>query len=406
MMVPREPLEDALERLRERAIASQSTAFVAERGGAIVAETGETERSVEIMSITKSVVSLVVGQLVDRKLLSLEASAADFLPSWRGTPKEKIRVVHLLEHTTGLVDKPTTEDIYAAGDFVAFALSAEVERAPGTRYRYNNRASNLLPEIFARASGVTIDAWAREHLFEPLGITDVTWAKDRAGNVQGMSGLCMSARSLVRLGRLVLDGGTWGGHEIVSRAWLDASTRTYRDAGSFWSAAPRGLSWWLDPSSTEIGLSSRVFESWAGSGVPADFIARLRPLEGRFFPSHGEFREAVQSTLLGKVLPVSDRRLAPFYAMTWKANRPDGETRYGAPRSISANGWGGQYLIALPSLDLVIVRLRAVEEDERGNFFEEVNALLLGVERPRISPALRSVRVLLKVLGPLLRKRR
>jgi hypothetical protein len=92
--------------------------------------------------------------------------------------------------------------------------------------------------------------------------------------------------------------------------------------------------------------------------------------------------------------------------MTWKANRPDGETRYGAPRSISANGWGGQYLIALPSLDLVIVRLRAVEEDERGNFFEEVNALLLGVERPRISPALRSVRVLLKVLGPLLRKRR
>ena len=169
---------------------------------------------------------------------------------------------------------------------------------------------------------------------------------------------------------------------------------------------PRGLAWWLDPESTEIGLSSRVFESWAASGVPADFIATLRPLEGRFFSSHGEFREEVQRVLLGKVLPVSDRRLAPFYAMTWKANRPDGETRYGAPRSISANGWGGQYLLAIPSLDLVIVRLRAVEEDERGSFFDDVNALVLGVERPPVSPALRSMKVLIKVLGPLLRKRR
>ena len=119
-----------------------------------------------------------------------------------------------------------------------------------------------------------------------------------------------------------------------------------------------------------------------------------------------EFREEVQRVLLGKVLPVSDRRLAPFYAMTWKANRPDGETRYGAPRSISANGWGGQYLLAIPSLDLVIVRLRAVEEDERGSFFDDVNALVLGVERPPVSPALRSMKVLIKVLGPLLRKRR
>jgi hypothetical protein len=63
--------------------------------------------------------------------------------------------------------------------------------------------------------------------------------------------------------------------------------------------------------------------------------------------------------------------------MTWKANRPDADVRYGAPRSISANGWGGQYLLAIPAHDLVVVRLRAVEEDEPGNLFADVNSIVV-----------------------------
>jgi CubicO group peptidase (beta-lactamase class C family) len=391
----------SLQRLRERAVQTQSTAFVAERAGVDAAEAGEVDLPVEIMSITKSVVSLVIGQLVDRRLLSLETSVAEYIPAWRGTPKEKISVAHLIEHTSGLADKPTTEDIYAAGDFVAFATAAELEQPPGTRYSYSNRASNLLAEIVKRASGKPLDDWAGEHLFAPLAISDFTWSKDRAGNVQGMSGLCMSARSLRRIGRLVLDGGTYGGREVVSREWIDASTRTYRDAGSFWSRAPRGLGWFLDPESVGFGLSKRVFESWADTGVPSSFSDRLRPLEGRFYPSQNEFRAAVQRAMHGKELPVSDRNLAPFYEMTWKAQRPDADIRYGPPRSISANGWGGQYLVAIPALDLVIVRLRAVEEDEPGNFFDDVNAIVLGVVRPRPPLVFRALKGLFKLIGPM-----
>jgi CubicO group peptidase (beta-lactamase class C family) len=390
----------SLQRLRARAVQTQSTAFVAERGGAEAAEAGEVDRPVEIMSITKSVVSLVIGQLVDRRLLTLDTSVAEYIPAWRGTPKEKISIAHLIEHTSGLADKPTTEDIYAAGDFVAFATAAELERAPGTQYSYSNRASNLLPEIVKQASGRPLDDWAGEHLFAPLEISDFTWSKDRAGNVQGMSGLCLSARSLARIGRLVLDRGTYRDREVVSRAWVDASTRTYRDAGLFWSRAPRGLGWFLDPENVEFGLSTRVFESWADARVPSSFTDRLRPLEGRFYPSQNEFRAAVQRAIHGKELPVSDRNLAPFYEMTWKANRPDTDVRYGPPRSISANGWGGQYLIAIPPKDLIVVRLRAVEEDEPGNFFDDVNAIVLGVLRPQPPLVFRALKGLFRLLGP------
>lgn len=365
-----------------------------------VAEAGRVALPVELMSITKSVVSLVIGQLVDRRLLSLDTSVAEYIPAWRGTPKEQIRVVHLIEHTSGLADKPTTEDIYSAGDFVAFAAAAELERTPGARYSYSNRASNLLPEVVRRASGKPLGDWAREHLFDPLGIADATWSKDRAGNVQGMSGLCMSARSLVRIGRLVLDRGTYAGRKIVSREWIDASTRAYRDAGSFWLKAPRGLGWFLDPQSVELGLSTRLFESWAASGVPSSFSDRLRSLEGRFYPSHAELLAAVQRALHGKDLPVTDRNLAPFYEMTWKANRPDADARYGPPRSISANGWGGQYLLVIPAHDLVIVRLRAVEEDEPGNFLDDANEIVLGVVRARRPLVFRALKGLFNLFGP------
>jgi CubicO group peptidase (beta-lactamase class C family) len=392
-------MPSSFDRLRARAIQTGSTSFVAERGGAISAEAGHVEQPLEIMSITKSVVSLVVGQLVDRGLLALDTPVAEYVPSWRGTPKDQIRVVHLLEHTSGLADKRTTEDIYAAGDFVAFAEAAPLERTPGTRYAYSNCTSNLLPEIAKRASGVPLDEWARDHLFEPLGIRDYTWSKDRAGNVQGMSGLCMSARSLARVGRLVLDRGTHGSHEIVSRAWMDDSTRTYRDTGSFWPSAPRGLGWFLEPERVEFGLSTRLFESWAASGVPTSFIDPLRPLEGRFFASHRELLAEVQRVMLREVVPTSDRKLAAYYAMTWKANRPDADLRYGPPRSISANGWGGQHLIAIPAQDLVVARLRAVEEDEPGNFFDDVNAIVLGVERPRPPLAFRALQGLFKLVA-------
>ena len=76
-MVRPDPLNDALVRLHARAIASESTSFVAERGGEIVAEAGETERSVEIMSITKSVVSLEFREEVQRVLLGKVLPVSD-----------------------------------------------------------------------------------------------------------------------------------------------------------------------------------------------------------------------------------------------------------------------------------------------------------------------------------------
>jgi hypothetical protein len=78
---------------------------------------------------------------------TLEQPVAYFVPEWKGTPKAEITVAHLLSNTSGLADKRTTEDIYASGDFVKFAIGAELKTPPGKAFFYSNLSANLLPHV-------------------------------------------------------------------------------------------------------------------------------------------------------------------------------------------------------------------------------------------------------------------
>jgi CubicO group peptidase (beta-lactamase class C family) len=79
----------SLDRLRARAVETRSTAFVAERGGVDVVEAGDVDLPLEIKSITKSVVSLVIGQLVDRGLLALDTSVAEYSLPGAAPPRSR-----------------------------------------------------------------------------------------------------------------------------------------------------------------------------------------------------------------------------------------------------------------------------------------------------------------------------
>lgn len=171
--------------------ATDTTSLVVVENGRITLEVGEPTKVVELMSVTKSVVSLVMGLAVGDGKLRMDQPAADFVPAWKDTPKAGITVEHLLAQTSGLHDENTTERIYASSDFVKFALDSELEAPLGKRFRYSNRTANLLPHIAAVATGQPFEVYAQSRLFEPLGIVDAKWSRDPAGNTQGMAGLSM-----------------------------------------------------------------------------------------------------------------------------------------------------------------------------------------------------------------------
>jgi CubicO group peptidase (beta-lactamase class C family) len=110
-----------------------------------------------------------------------------------------------------------------APDRYRYVLDRPVVAAPGTRWIYSGGAVALLGALIARGSGTTLQEFARQVLFVPLGIDTFEWATGSDGVASAASGLRLRPRDLLRIGTLVLAGGEWDDRRIISQAWLDAS---------------------------------------------------------------------------------------------------------------------------------------------------------------------------------------
>jgi CubicO group peptidase (beta-lactamase class C family) len=314
------------------------------------------QRPIEIMSATKSVTSMLIGRLLTQGLLdTIDRPAADFFPVWKGTEKQLITLRHLLEHTSGLACRRTTEEIYASGDFVRHALDAEVVAAAGTTFTYNNRAVNLLAEVVRQVSGIRMDEYARAALFGPLGIEQWHWALDQRGNPHCMAGLRLRAADLATLGQLMIEEGTWNGEQLLSRDWIRASATPSA------ANASHGLLWWLLGDQLVV-LDDAIVETWRRADPPVceEFISRLLPLRDRPL-DRTEFLATVQGM-------VGEQQWAE---QTWRRGLLDGRLIISRVRALYASGSGGQFLLVMPDEGIVAAHLWAMESP-----FEDINSLV------------------------------
>lgn len=181
-----------LDALISRSQQTNSSALVVYLDGKLYYENyfGNRKQRIEAMSSTKSVVALAIGKLLtDGLLRSVDQYVYEFYPEWNVDVKREITIRHLMNHTSGLQNYTNTSvEIYPSKDFVRLALDAQVIEKPGTRFRYNNKAVNLLAGIVEKASGKKLDVYLKGNLFSPMGISDFQWSKDKSGNPHGMSG--------------------------------------------------------------------------------------------------------------------------------------------------------------------------------------------------------------------------
>jgi len=111
----------------------------------------------------------------------------------------------------------------------------------GQDFFYNTGALTLVSAIIRKAVGRPLDEFARETLFQPLGITDFAWTRVK-GDTDAGGGLRLRPRDMAKIGQLVLAGGRWNDRQIVSKAWIDASMTPRLEAtGPYFY----GYLWWL-----------------------------------------------------------------------------------------------------------------------------------------------------------------
>ena len=142
-----------------------------------------------IGSITKTFTAIAVMQLFEQGLVDLDAPANDYLRAYRlitaRTTHRPATLRHLLTHTAGLQEvvypsrmlQPVFGEMVKVGTPVPslaeyYRGGLRLVAEPGTRYIYSDHAFATLSQIVEDVSGDPFDRYLRQHVFEPLGMSD------------------------------------------------------------------------------------------------------------------------------------------------------------------------------------------------------------------------------------------
>ncbi len=131
-------------------------------------------------SMNKMVTSIAVMQLVEAGKVSLEDTLGKFMPagSMHSDVLAKVRVKHLLTHTSGLGSyfSPRWDSLSRAmfrsvDDWMPLVKDETLRFEPGTRWAYSNTGMLLLGQVIESASGKDYFDYVRERIFRPAGMT-------------------------------------------------------------------------------------------------------------------------------------------------------------------------------------------------------------------------------------------
>jgi len=234
----------------------------------------------DVRSISKSITSLLWGIAQGRgKVPPLNTPVLDLLPDqaeYKNSGREAITLAHLLSMSSGLewnepsVYNSTNDEfgLYWRGSQANYVFRRALVKAPGSTFNYNGGGTAVVAQILSERVGMPLQDYARQYLFEPLGITDWEWLNDFRGRPLAFAGVRLRPTDLARIGQLVLQKGQWQGRQIVPAEWIEASTRPQVNIGDGWQY---GYQWWLGSSPA---LGHKV--SWSagiGNGGQRLFVA-------------------------------------------------------------------------------------------------------------------------------------
>jgi uncharacterized protein YbbC (DUF1343 family)/CubicO group peptidase (beta-lactamase class C family) len=210
----------------------------------------------DLASLTKVVsTATAVMILVERGQLTLNETVSHYLPDFAENDKQDVTIEQLLLHRGGLIADNSEED-YRSGMDVALRniCNLSLTYPPGQKFVYSDVGYIVLGELVRRLSGRPLDQFARQEIFEPLGMKDTSYlpaasvrsrcapTEQRDGKwmvgevhdprafllngVAGHAGLFGTADDLSRFCRMILGGGIFEGKRILRESTVQEMIRS------------------------------------------------------------------------------------------------------------------------------------------------------------------------------------
>jgi CubicO group peptidase (beta-lactamase class C family) len=283
------PLSDELKPFVEKGTLAGAVLLVADKdkvltleavGHADVAAKKEmrTDSLFWIASMSKPITAVALMMLVDEGKVKLDDPVEKYLPEFaeqavvaaRGEDlvvlrkaKQPILVRHLLTHTSGMpfasrLERPTLDRLTLREATLSYAMTP-LQTEPGTKHSYSNAGINTAGRIIEVVSKMPYEKFLQERLFDPLGMKDTTFwpdekqvarlaksyrpnkakdgleetkigqliypLSDRKRQPMPAGGLFSTASDLSNFCRMMLEGGTFGGKEYLSKEAVKEMTR-------------------------------------------------------------------------------------------------------------------------------------------------------------------------------------
>ncbi len=220
---------------------------------------GGADKQHDVRSVTKSVMSLLIGIAIDKGFItSAEDSIGKYLKQVVPDMKEQylsIKIKHLLTMSGGFSGNELavpSEYItwFNSANQVNYVLNKPIVTQPGQTFKYNSGALHLLSVILSVAVNMNTQDFAKQYLFDPLGIAQNYWEKDKQGYYNGGAGLNITPHDMIKIGQLILNHGEFNGNRIISKDWVDKTIQTNISTNN---AQPYGsgygFCWWTGQNS-------------------------------------------------------------------------------------------------------------------------------------------------------------
>lgn len=291
----------------------------------------ERESTMNVMSVTKSVTSILIGIAIDKGLIAgVDDKVMDYFPADVYQVKRGERTIydvtlkHLLTMTAPYKGKsePWTK-VCTSSDWTYAALDILGGKGGiSNEFRYHTLGIQILLGIIRAASGMNVLDFANEYLFKPLGIEPrksadcaskedqfeylmnrgdhgKVWFTDPAGMPTAGWGLSLSAYEMAQIGLMVLHSGEYNGKRIVSEDRIAEMTKSYVSTGEEFGNQDYGYLWWL-PHRTDNEIAA------IGDGGNAIYVNRKEnaviTVTGYFKPMVFDRIEFIERNVLGAII--------------------------------------------------------------------------------------------------------
>jgi serine-type D-Ala-D-Ala carboxypeptidase len=232
-----------------------------------------------IVSATKTFTAACVMLLVEDGKVGLMRPVREYFPEITAEGTDEVLVHHLLSHLSGWQDLDVERELERGlkeggqrpppepgqhpilSGYLSLVSKTPLACRPGEAMQYCGLNYELLGDLVRRASGMPIERFARERIFEPLGMQDSSYVlppEHRARKVRrgkgmpdsygpripsidsetmdampsGTGGMCSSAPDLAVFAQMLLNDGVYDGRRVLSRASVEAMTRNHVPAGT------------------------------------------------------------------------------------------------------------------------------------------------------------------------------